>query len=149
MWFRKLQVETIARAAFRTVRQDSRRTLQSVSPEVSAAEPPSPVVQTETPSVSLRLSTELILELPSDLRSVNNNSGHSGLIANLMPLTVPPVVQMENGAYWNVPDGGPNAMRLNVDGIETNFGNFGQVLRDKGSAIFAGESSLAPSSLDR
>jgi hypothetical protein len=65
-----------------------------------------------------------ILELPSNLRSVYNNAGDSGLIANLMPLAVPGVVQMGSGAYWMVPGSGPNGLRLKVDGIHTNFGNF-------------------------
>ncbi|WP_321470179.1 carboxypeptidase-like regulatory domain-containing protein [uncultured Paludibaculum sp.] len=123
--FRKLEAAGLSLAAFRTLRQDLHFALESSSAEVTVAESASPVIQTESPSVSFGLSKTQILELPSNLRSVYNNSGDSGLIANLMPLTVPGVVQMGSGAYWMVPGGGPNGLKLKVDGIETNFGNFG------------------------
>jgi hypothetical protein len=83
------------------------------------------VVQSETPSVGAQLSARLILETPTNLRSVYNNAGDSGLIANLMPLAVPGVVQMGSGAYWMSPGAGPNGLRLKVDGVDTTFGNFG------------------------
>ena len=123
--FRPLEVERLTLEAFRTVRQDLRFDLASSSSEVTVAESASPVVQSETPSVQLGLSQQQIIELPSNLRSVYNNSGDSGLIANLMPLAVPGVVQMGSGAYWMAPGSGPNGMRVKVDGIETTFGNFG------------------------
>jgi hypothetical protein len=123
--FRKLQVPAFDLAAFRTVRQDLRFQLASAASEITVSEAASPVVQSETPSVAVRLSSRQILELPSNLRSVYNNSGDSGLIANLMPLTVPGVVQMGSGAYWMAPGSGPNGLRLKVDGVDTTFGNFG------------------------
>lgn len=123
--FRKLQVAAFDLAAFRTVRQDLRLQLASSASEITVSEAASPVVQTETPSVSVQLSNRQILELPSNLRSVYNNAGDSGLIANLMPMTVPGVVQMGSGAYWMAPGSGPNGLRLKVDGVDTTFGNFG------------------------
>ncbi len=123
--FRKLDVPQFGLDAYRTVRQDLKFSLESAAAEVTVSEAASPVVQSETPSVSVQLSGQQIVDLPSNLRSVYNNSGDSGLIANLMPLTVPGVVQMGNGAYWMAPGAGPNGLRLKVDGIDTTFGNFG------------------------
>ena len=42
-----------------------------------------------------------------------------------MPLTVPGVVQVGNGAKWLTPGAGANSTKVKVDGIETTFGNFG------------------------
>lgn len=123
--FRKFEAAGLEVAAYRTVRQDVRFELASTATEVTVSESASPVVQSETPSVGSRLSSRLVLELPTNLRSVYNNAGDSGLIANLMPLTVPGVVQMGSGAYWMSPGAGPNGLRLKVDGIDTTFGNFG------------------------
>ena len=122
--FNRLEVAAFPVAAFRTVRQDLRLEIATATAEVTVTEAASPVVQAETPSVSVQLSSRQILELPANLRSVYNNAGDSGLIANLMPLTIPGVVQMGSGAYWMVPGSGPNGLRLKVDGIHTNFGNF-------------------------
>ncbi|MCX7603983.1 MAG: carboxypeptidase regulatory-like domain-containing protein, partial [Bryobacteraceae bacterium] len=123
--FRRFEAAGIEVAAYRTVRQDVRFELASTATEVTVSAAASPVVQSETPSVGVQLNARLVLELPTNLRSVYNNAGDSGLIANLMPLTVPGVVQMGNGAYWMSPGAGPNGLRLKVDGIDTTFGNFG------------------------
>lgn len=123
--FKRIEVEPLAVAAFRSVRQDLRFEIAAAAAEVTVSAAASPVVEAETPSVAVSLSARQILELPSNLRSVYNNAGDSGLIANLMPLAVPGVVQMGSGAYWMVPGSGPNGLRLKVDGIHTNFGNFG------------------------
>ncbi len=123
--FRKFEAASLEVAAYRTVRQDVRFELASAATEVTVSEAASPVVQSETPSVGVQLSSRLILEAPTNLRSVYNNAGDSGLIANLMPLAVPGVVQMGSGAYWMTPGAGPNGLRLKVDGIDTTFGNFG------------------------
>ena len=42
-----------------------------------------------------------------------------------MPLTVPGVVQVGNGAKWLTPGAGASSIKVKVDGIETTFGNFG------------------------
>jgi hypothetical protein len=123
--FRRFEAAGLEVAAYRTVRQDVRFDLASTATEVTVSEAASPLVQSETPSVGVQLSSRLVLELPTNLRSVYNNAGDSGLIANLMPLTVPGVVQMGNGAYWMSPGAGPNGLRLKVDGVDTTFGNFG------------------------
>lgn len=123
--FRKFEAAGIEVAAYRTVRQDVRFELASTASEVTVTDAASPVVQSETPSAGSQLSARLILEMPTNLRSVYNNAGDSGLIANLMPLAVPGVVQMGGGAYWMSPGAGPNGLRLKVDGIDTTFGNFG------------------------
>ncbi len=122
--FSRLEVPAFPVAAFRTVRQDLRFSLATAAEQVTVTEAASPVVQAETPSVGVLLSSRQILELPTNLRSVYNNAGDSGLIANLMPLAIPGVVQMGSGAYWMAPGSGPNGLRLKVDGIHTNFGNF-------------------------
>jgi len=123
--FRRFEAGGLEVAAYRTLRQDVPFELATATTEVTVSEAASPVVQSETPSVGVRLSSRMVLELPTNLRSVYNNAGDSGLIANLMPLTVPGVVQMGNGAYWMSPGAGPNGLRLKVDGIDTTFGNFG------------------------
>lgn len=123
--FRRFESAVLEVAAYRTVRQDVRLLLASTATEVTVSDAASPVVQSETPSVGVQLSSRLILEMPTNLRSVYNNAGDSGLIANLMPLAVPGIVQMGNGAYWMSPGAGPNGLRLKVDGIDTTFGNFG------------------------
>jgi len=123
--FRRFEASELEVAAYRTVRQDVRFDLASTATEVTVTAAASPVVQSETPSVGSQLNSRLILEMPTNLRSVYNNAGDSGLIANLMPLAVPGVVQMGNGAYWMTPGAGPNGLRLKVDGVDTTFGNFG------------------------
>lgn len=123
--FNAIQIDSIPLAAFQTFRQDLRFTLASAATAVTVTGAAPVAIQTETPSVVAGLSTRQILELPTNLRSVYNNSGDSGLIANIMPLTIPGVVQMGSGAYWMVPGSGPNGLRLKVDGIDTTFGNFG------------------------
>lgn len=123
--FGAVQVPSLTVAAFRTARQDLAFAVASVTTEVNVSASAAGVIQTEAPNVASGLSTRQILELPTNLRSIYNNSGDSGLIANIMPLTIPGVVQMGSGAYWMSPGAGPGGLRLKVDGIETNFGNFG------------------------
>ncbi len=123
--FGTMEISTFPVAAYRTVRQDLGFKVASVSTEVNVTASASAVIQQEAPNVASGLSTRQILELPTNLRSIYNNSGDSGLIANIMPMTIPGVVQMGNGAYWMSPGAGPGGLRLKVDGIETNFGNFG------------------------
>ena len=72
-----------------------------------------------------RLAPRQIIETPTNLRSVSKNSGDSGLISGIMPLTVPGVVQVGNGAKWLTPGAGASSTKVKVDGIETTFGNFG------------------------
>lgn len=123
--FKKVDLPRFPLDAYKTVRQDLPLTLETSTTEITVTESASTIIATDTPSVTTGLTTRQILDLPTNLRSVYNNSGDSGLIANIMPLTIPGVVQMGSGAYWLVPGGGPNGTRLKVDGIETNFGNFG------------------------
>ena len=56
---------------------------------------------------------------------MSKNSGDSGLISSILPLTVPGVVQVGNGAKWLTPGAGATSVKVKVDGIETTFGNFG------------------------
>jgi hypothetical protein len=123
--FRTVETPALSLAAYRTLRQDLRFELQAAATEVTVLESASPVVQSETPSINTTLTTKQILELPTNLRSVYNNAGDSGLIFVMMPLAIPGVVQVGAGAAWLVPGSGANGVRLKVDGIETNFGNFG------------------------
>ncbi|MCC6861452.1 MAG: TonB-dependent receptor [Bryobacterales bacterium] len=123
--FRALATAEFPVEAYRTVRQDLRFELEAAATEVTITESASTVIQVETPSIGSRLLTRQILELPTNQRSVYNNSGDSGLIALIMPLTIPGVVQVGSGAKWLTPGGLAAATKLKVDGIETNFGNFG------------------------
>jgi hypothetical protein len=123
--FRPLETEAIALAAFRTARQDLRLEIQSASTEVTVREAVSGVIQLDSPAIATSLNSKQILELPTNLRSVFNNAGDSGVVFQMMPLTIPGVQQVGAGAAWIVPGSGGNGVRLKVDGIETNFGNFG------------------------
>lgn len=123
--FRKIELTGLAVEAFKTLRQDLKFALETATTQVTVTEAASPVIQTDAPNLSTGLNRDQILELPTNLRSVYNNSGDSGLLAQVMPLTVPGVVQMGAGAYWMAPGAGPNGLRAKVDGIDTTFGNFG------------------------
>lgn len=123
--FRGVETQPFALAAYQTIREDLRLEVASASAEVTVSEPVATVIQVDTPSINPALSRQQILELPTNLRSVYNNSGDSGLTAQILPLTVPGVVQVGSGAAWLVPGSGANSVKLKVDGIETNFGNFG------------------------
>jgi hypothetical protein len=123
--FRPLETRVFTVEAYRTTRQDLRLELAGASSEVVVTDAASPVVQVDTPSVSSGLLTRQIIDLPTNLRSVSKNSGDSGLISAIMPLTVPGVVQVGNGAKWLTPGAGASSTKVKVDGIETTFGNFG------------------------
>jgi hypothetical protein len=97
----------------------------STSTEVVVTEAASAVVQLESPAVGSALVPRQIIETPTNLRSVSKNSGDSGLISSILPLTVPGVVQVGSGAKWLTPGAGASSVKVKVDGIETTFGNFG------------------------
>jgi hypothetical protein len=111
--------------AFRTFRQDVRFEVAAATTEVTVAAPVSEAITLDSPAISQRLTAQQIINLPTNLRSVFNNAGDSGLIFQMMPLTIPGVQQVGAGAAWIVPGSNGNGLRINVDGIETNFGNFG------------------------
>ncbi|HEV2448350.1 MAG TPA: carboxypeptidase-like regulatory domain-containing protein, partial [Candidatus Sulfopaludibacter sp.] len=123
--FRPIEVRPFDVLAFRTVRQDLSLELAAATTEVEVTEGSSPMVQVDSPSVGTALLTRQIIELPTNYRSVAKNSGDSGLISEILPETVPGVVQVGNGAKWLTPGGGANSTKVKVDGIETMFGNFG------------------------
>ncbi|HEY2019511.1 MAG TPA: TonB-dependent receptor, partial [Bryobacteraceae bacterium] len=123
--FRPLEAGPLPVEAYRTVRQDLRLELAAATSEVMVTDAASSVVQVDTTSVSSGLTTRQIIDLPTNLRSVAKNSGDSGLISAIMPLTVPGVVQVGNGAKWLTPGAGASSTKVKVDGIETTFGNFG------------------------
>jgi hypothetical protein len=123
--FRPIETPVFALEAFRTVRQDQHFEVAGAATEVVVTDGASAVVQTESPSVGSRLLGRQILDLPTNLRSVSKNSGDSGLISAIMPLTVPGVVQVANGAKWLTPGAGAASVKAKVDGIETTFANFG------------------------
>jgi hypothetical protein len=123
--FRPFETVVFPVAAYRTVRQDLRFEIASASAEVTVSESAANVITIDSPAVNQSLTRKQILELPSNLRSIYNNSGDSGLTSQILPLTIPGVVQVGAGAAWLVPGSGANSLKLKVDGIETNFGNFG------------------------
>jgi len=123
--FRPLETPAFSVEAYRTVRQDLHFEVAAVSAEVEVSETASPVVEIDTPAVGTALPARQIVELPTNLRSVAKNSGDSGLISEIMPETVPGVVQVGNGAKWLTPGAGASSIKVKVDGIETTFGNFG------------------------
>jgi hypothetical protein len=125
--FKNIQVDTFALEAFRTLRQDLKFEVASASTEITVTESSSTVIQTETPSIGSTLAHKQIIELPTNLRSVSKNSGDSGLISGILPITVPGVQQVGSGASWITPGAQPVGVKVKVDGIETTFGNFGFV----------------------
>jgi hypothetical protein len=123
--FRALETRAFPVEAYRTVRQDLKFEVASASTEVVVTDAASTVVQLESPAVGSGLAPRQIIETPTNLRSVSKNSGDSGLISGILPLTVPGVVQVGNGAKWLTPGAGASSVKVKVDGIETTFGNFG------------------------
>jgi hypothetical protein len=123
--FRAIETRPFPLDAYRTVRQDLRFELASATSEVVVTDASPAAIQTETPAVASSLSGREIIELPTNLRSVAKNSGDSGLISSIMPLTIPGIVQVGNGAKWLTPGSGAASMKVKVDGIETTFANFG------------------------
>lgn len=123
--FRPLETRAFAVEPYRTVRQDLHFELSAATSEVVVTEAASPVLDIDTPAVGQSLGAREIVELPTNLRSVSKNSGDSGLISEIMPETVPGVVQVGNGAKWLTPGAGASSVKVKVDGIETTFGNFG------------------------
>jgi hypothetical protein len=123
--FRALETRAFSVEAYRTVRQDLHFEVAAASTEVVVTEAASAVVQMESPAVGTNMLARQIIEVPTNLRSVAKNSGDSGLISSIMPLTVPGVVQVGNGAKWLTPGAGATSVKVKVDGIETTFGNFG------------------------
>jgi hypothetical protein len=125
--FKKFEVEAFSLSAFRTVRQDLKFEVAGVSADVTVTEGADTVVQVDTPSISSTLLHKQIVEIPTNLRSVMKNSGDSGLISGIMPVTVPGVQQVGSGASWISPGAQAVGVKVKVDGIETTFGNFGYV----------------------
>ena len=123
--FRPVETRAFAVEALRTVRQDLPLELATANSAVVVTEAASPVIQVDTPAIATNLASRQIIELPTTLRSVAKNSGDSGLISEILPETVPGVVQVGGGAKWLTPGGTAGATDVKVDGIETRFGNFG------------------------
>ena len=123
--FRPMETRAFAVEALRTVRQDLPLELSTANSAVVVTEAASPVIQVDTPAIATNLASRQIIELPTTLRSVAKNSGDSGLISEILPETVPGVVQVGGGAKWLTPGGTAGATDVKVDGIETRFGNFG------------------------
>ena len=94
-------------------------------PKSSSPMPPPPSCNSNRPRWAARSRRARSSRLPTNLRSVSKNSGDSGLISSILPLTVPGVVQVGNGAKWLTPGAGAASVKVKVDGIETTFGNFG------------------------
>jgi outer membrane receptor protein involved in Fe transport len=123
--FKILATSAFPVAAYRTVRTDLSVEVGDTASTVEVRSELTTVLQSESPSIATNLSLKALRELPTNLRSVFNNSGDSGLIFQMMPLTVPGLVQVGAGAAWVTPGAGANSVKTKVDGIETNFGNFG------------------------
>lgn len=125
--FNKIEVQSFSLDAFRTMRQDLKFTLASASTSVTVDASAAAVIQVDTPSIGSMITGKQLIELPTNLRSVMKNSGDSGLISGIMPLTVPGVQQVASGASWITPGAQAVGVKVKVDGIETTFGNFGFV----------------------
>src|ERR1017187_4382757 len=123
--FRTLETRGFAVEAYGTVRQDLKFEIAAESTEVLVTEAAPAAIEMETPAVGSSLLGRQIVEVPTNLRSISKNSGDSGLISEIMPLTVPGVVQVGNGAKWLTPGAGATGIKVKADGIGTTFGNFG------------------------
>ncbi|MBV8817668.1 MAG: TonB-dependent receptor, partial [Acidobacteriaceae bacterium] len=111
--------------AYRTVRQDIKLQVGASTTEVTVNEATSTVIQVDNPSITEGLTTKQILDLPTTLRTIYSNAGDSGLIFIMLPEEIPGVVQVSNGAKWLTPGGVAAGTKAYVDGVETDFGNFG------------------------
>lgn len=123
--FREIASVEFAVRPFSTSRQDLHFEVASGGTQVTVSESVTSAIQVDTPSISADLTARQIEQLPTNLRSVYDNSGDSGLIFIMLPETVPGVVQVGSGAKWITPGGMAAGTKLKVDGIETDFGNFG------------------------
>lgn len=123
--FRKIETSTFPVDAYRTVRQDLKLELATATAEVTVAETVSNVIQVDNPSITAGLTDRMILEAPTNLRTIYSNAGDSGLIFIMLPETIPGVVQVGSGAKWLTPGGLAAGTKAYVDGVETDFGNFG------------------------
>jgi hypothetical protein len=123
--FRPIETRPFPLEAYRTIRNDLHFEVAAATTEVVVTDAAPAAIQTESPSVGSTLLAREIIEMPTNLRSVSKNSGDSGLISAIMPLTVPGIVQVGNGAKWLTPGAGAASMKVKVDGIETTFANFG------------------------
>jgi len=123
--FKNFESAVFPLTAFRTVREDLHFEIATAASEVTVSDVVATVVQTDTPQINSYLTTKQVLELPTTLRSIFNNSGDSGLLFTMMPMTTPGAVQVGAGAAWVTPGAGANGVKARVDGIETDFGNFG------------------------
>jgi hypothetical protein len=125
--FKKIEVAPFTLGAFRTLRQDLKFEVAGVASDVTVTDSTATAIQLDTPSISSTLGRKQIIETPTNLRSVMKNSGDSGLISGIMPVTVPGVQQVGSGASWISPGAQAVGLKVKVDGIETTFGNFGYV----------------------
>jgi len=125
--FSKIEVEAFPLLAFRTVREDLKFQVAGLATGVTVTASSSTVIQVDTPSISSTLLHKQIIETPTNLRSVMKNSGDSGLISGIMPITVPGIEEVGSGASWISPGAQAVGLKVKVDGIETTFGNFGYV----------------------
>jgi len=123
--FGPLETRAFNLEPFHTVRQDLHLEVAAANSEVVVTEAATTVIETESPAVDSGLVARQVIDLPTNLRSVSKSSGDSGLISAIMPLTIPGVEQVGNGAKWLTPGAGANSTKVKVDGIETTFGNFG------------------------
>ncbi|MGI8745749.1 MAG: carboxypeptidase regulatory-like domain-containing protein [Bryobacteraceae bacterium] len=123
--FRDLETSEFPVDAYRSIRQDLKFELATSTAEVTVSATTSTVIQVDTPSISERLTSRQILDLPTNLRTIYSNAGDSGLIFIMLPETIPGVVQVGSGAKWITPGGVAAGTKLYVDGVETDFGNFG------------------------
>ncbi len=123
--FGALSTEAFPVDPYRTIRQDLHFALAAATANVTVSESTSTVIAMDTASISEALTTRQLIDLPTNLRSIYDNAGDSGLIFTMLPETIPGVVQVGSGAKWITPGGVASGTRLYVDGIETDFGNFG------------------------
>jgi hypothetical protein len=124
--FSKFETVVFELRAYQTVRQDLRFQLPGQTSSVTVSEAAATVLQIDSPAITQGLTTKQILELPTNIRGVWDNSGDSGLLAQVMPLTIPGVVQVGAGAAWLTPGARANGVKVLVDGIDSDFGNFGE-----------------------
>jgi hypothetical protein len=124
--FAKFETIVFELRAYQTVRQDLHFQLPGQTSSVTVSEAAASVLQIDSPAVAQSLTTKQILELPTNVRGVWDNSGDSGLLAQVMPLTIPGVVQVGAGAAWLTPGARANGVKVLVDGIDADFGNFGE-----------------------
>ena len=123
--FRAIETRAFSVESYSTTRQDLNFELAGQSSDVVVTDSAPAMVHMDSPAIHRSLTQREIVEDPTNYRSVAKKSGDSGLISEILPETVPGVVQVANGAKWLTPALARTASRLRWTASKPPSGNFG------------------------